>query len=196
MTLSAFCPTAASLLFDDAPFAIVTMEDGRRYEGLDATNVLPPLLREGMLMDWPGVATWEELAIATLSAHRHDAEHALQVIESASQEVCEHWQPDLGPLSQALEAAFSRTGTGTGTRTRTRTEPAEPMEPMEPMEPAVSRFLSSHAFANWEMYRGRGIRGALEALKRARAALDEERGSWPLKEAMRQADLRLRHSVF
>jgi hypothetical protein len=84
VTLSAFCPTAAALLFDDAAFEIVTIDDARRYEGLDATNVMPPLLRDGMLMDWDAVATWEELAVATLSTHRHDVDRAMGIIGTAS----------------------------------------------------------------------------------------------------------------
>jgi hypothetical protein len=188
VTLSAFCPTAASLLFDDAPFAIVTMEDGRRYEGLDATDVLPPLLRDGMLMDWDAVATWEELAVATLSTHRHDVERALRIIDRASRQVCATWTPAVGTLSDALTHAFQEP--------IEPIEPIEPTEPTEPTEPALARFCASHAFANWNMYRGHGILGAIDWLAKARTALAEERRTCvDLKEAMRQADLRLRHAI-
>lgn len=182
VTLSAFCPTAASLLFEDAPFAIETVADARAYEGLDARDVMPPLLRPGMLMDWESVACWEALAVATLSNHRHDADTALAIIEHASNVVCETWTPADGLLSEALDRAFAL--------------PIEPVEPVEPVEPAVARFFASHAFACWPMYDGRGIRGALDWLLKARTALDEERRSCgDPKEAFRRADLSLRHRL-
>jgi hypothetical protein len=64
ITLSHFCPTAASMLFrDDCALAIVA---GPRafppldYEGLTVTtNDLPPLLSPTMLMDLAGYSAWE-----------------------------------------------------------------------------------------------------------------------------------------
>lgn len=189
VTLSAFCPTAASLLFETGDFSIVETADRAGLEGLDARDVLPPLLRPGMLMDWPAVARWEELAIAALSRHRGNPGAAMRLIEGASRDVCVSWHPDHGPLSDALTLAFGAAGPN---------EPMEPMEPTEPMEPMgpVARFLATHAFACWSMYDGRGIRGALDWLLKARTALHEERRACPdLKEAFRRADLSLRHRV-
>lgn len=179
VTLSAFCPTAASLLLDDGPFAIEAVEDTRTYEGLDARAVMPPLLRPGMLMNWDAVARWEELAVATLSDHRDDVDRALAIIERASTEVCETWTPEDGRLSDALERAFAGAGVS-GAEI--------------PASAPQARFMASHAFACWPMYDGRGIRGALEWLVQARTALDEERRSHSLAGAFRQADLRLRHA--
>jgi hypothetical protein len=187
VTLSAFCPTAASLLFAPGAFSIVEAVDRAGLEGLDARDVLPPLLRPGMLMDWPSVARWEELAIATLSNHRGDPGMAIDRITRASERVCAQWTPADGPLADALTRAFAPTGPS---------GPIEPAEPIEPIEPAVARFLATHAFACWPMYDGRGIRGALDWLLNARTALDDERRSCPdLKEAFRRADLLLRHRV-
>jgi len=184
VTLSAFCPTAASLLFGSDPFRIVETADHRVSEGLDATTVMPPLLRPGMLMDWDAVARWEELAIATLSSHRHDVDRALAIIEQASEEVCATWTPGGESLATTLAGAFAEAADISAAGT-----PA--------VSPAPARYLAAHAFACWPMYQGRGIRGALEWLVKARTALDEERRSAvDLKEAFRQADLRLRHSVF
>lgn len=182
VTLSAFCPTAASLLVDDAPFTIETGDDGRGYEGLDARDVMPPLLRPGLLMDWESVARWEELAVATLSDHRHDVERALAIIENASLSVCDTWVPAEGALSEALDRAFAGPGVSSA--------------PEIPGPAPLARFLASHAFACWPMYDGRGIRGAIDWILKARTALDEERRSCDdLKEAFRRADLRLRHAV-
>lgn len=182
LTMSAFCPTAASLLFGDEPFSIATADDARGYDGLDARSVLPPLLRAGMLMDWASVARWEDLTIATLSTYRHNVEHAVRIIEQASQAVCSTWTPADGPLADALTRAYL--------------EPIEPFEPTEPDEPAVARFLAAHVFACWPMYQGHGIRGALEHLRTVRATLNDERAqAASLKEAFRQSDVRLRHRV-
>lgn len=183
VTLSAFCPTAASLLFGDAPFEIIDVESVRRYEGLDATNVLPPLLREGMLMDWEAVAKWEEVAVATLSTHRHDVDRAVAIIEQASMRVAQTWTPADGSLSEALARAFADADVSGGTTGISASAP-------------LARYLASHAFASWPMYAGRGVRGALDWLVKARTALDEERRSHAdLKEAFRQADLELRHVI-
>ena len=210
VTLSAFCPTAASLLFDDAPFAIETRTDARSYEGLDARGVMPPLLRDGMLMDWESVARWEALTVATLSEHRHDVECALTIIEEASLAVCKTWTPVEGPLSEALEGAYRARASGMSAATAlkelrrdrrsspgsTRPAGAEDMPDARPSDASQARFFASHAFACWPMYDGRGIRGAIDWLVKARTALDEERRSCPdLKEAFRRADLALRHRI-
>lgn len=184
VTLSAYCPTAASLLFEDGPFTIVEHEDARTYEGMDAREVMPPLLRPGMLMDWDAVARWEDVAIATLSDHRHDVARALAIVERASRQVCERWTPADGGLGDALTNAL-REASGTADA------PAETSD-----SAALARYLASHAFACWPMYDGRGIQGALDWLVKARTALDQERRSCgDLKEAFRRADLRLRHAV-
>lgn len=228
LTLSAFCPTAASLLFDDAPFSITQIEErSTRYDGMDAREVLPPLLRPGMLMDWDAVTRWEELAIGALSDHRDDVDTALQIIETASRDVCASWSPTDGSLSVALETAFMRSresGVSSATalkdrrrdRSMARPHPAgaddmsdsksdrDSVGPM--LAPALARYLAGHALACWAMYDGRGIAGAVEHLRAVRATLNEESARLAaeagraldavlLKEAFRQADVRLRHTV-
>jgi Fe-S-cluster containining protein len=64
ITLSHFCPTAASMLFrDDCPLAITPGPHAfppGEYEGLVVTgDDLPPLLTPTMLMDGPGYSAWE-----------------------------------------------------------------------------------------------------------------------------------------
>jgi hypothetical protein len=216
VTLSAFCPTAAGLLFDEGPFHITTLADARPLEGLDARHVLPPLLRPGMLMDWEAVGVWEALAVAALSEYRDDVDRALAIIERASESVCATWSPTAGSLSDALRRAFERVLMESGMspaspgcgrakeRSRLRSfngaaddTPDSRTRPSTPRAPeALARYLAAHAFACWPMYDGRGIRGALDWLAQARTALDEERRSCAdLKETFRRADLALRHRV-
>ena len=64
LTLSHFCPTAASTLFrDDVPLAIVESPAAfppREYEGLVVhPDAWPPLLHPRMLMDLEGYSAWE-----------------------------------------------------------------------------------------------------------------------------------------
>ena len=64
LTLSHFCPTAASMLFrDDCPLTIVARPAAfppADYEGLVVTDAdLPPLLSPTMFMDGPGYSAWE-----------------------------------------------------------------------------------------------------------------------------------------
>ena len=218
LTLSAFCPTAASLLFDDAPFSIADIEErSTRYDGMDAREVLPPLLRADMLMDWDAVTRWEDLAIGALSDHRDDADTAIDIIETASRDVCANWAPGDGSLSVALAEGFARVREhrACSSRRRGAGEPKSglacdlltaPRKTRPTLAPARARYLAGHAFACWAMYDGRGIAGALEHLRTVRATLNEESARLAaeagraldavlLKEAFRQSDVRLRHTV-
>jgi Fe-S-cluster containining protein len=65
ITMSHFCPTAASMLFrEDRPLTIVSDPPAfppADYEGLTVTpDDLPPLLTPTMLMDLPGYMAWEQ----------------------------------------------------------------------------------------------------------------------------------------
>jgi hypothetical protein len=198
LTLSAFCPTAAGLLFEQGPFSVTTVDGKPHYEGLDARDVMPPLLRMNMLMDWEGVARWEELAIGILSDLRDDVEGAVAIIEHASAEICERWTPAAGTIAGSLSDAFARA--------RQRQSGARPTASGQITSGPSARFLASHAFACWPMYAGQGIAGAIAHLQAVRATLNEESARLAsdarraldvvlLKEAFRQTDLRLRHAV-
>ena len=98
ITLSHFCPTAASLLFrDDVPLEIVESPPAfppADYDGLTAApDDLPPLLRPNVLMDLDGYAAWERHMVAVCAA-APDAESAL--------------------ATMALDASSLRTWTGGG----------------------------------------------------------------------------------
>ena len=112
VTLSHYCPTAASLLFEetdahitDAPSALTPPED---REGLDARGALPPLLRPDMLMDVRSYAAWESGAVSLLAAPG-TSEAALSRL-SRYAEAIRDWQPARGPLIEWVWAAVARSG--------------------------------------------------------------------------------------
>jgi Fe-S-cluster containining protein len=109
VSLSHFCPTAARLLIEPASFDIVKAPAGvaleGSLEGLDATGVLPPLLRPNLLTDPAGYDAWERRAIATLADDRLSAARATAAIAHATQRL-EAWTPDNGSLRDAVDLAF------------------------------------------------------------------------------------------
>jgi hypothetical protein len=111
ISLSHFCPTAAELLQSPQPadFDIVdapgTLTLDGHAEGLDARDVLPPLVRPGMLADLDGYAAWERRAIAVLSRADLTAAQALDVIGAATALV-QGWRPGGVSLREAVARAF------------------------------------------------------------------------------------------
>jgi Fe-S-cluster containining protein len=110
VTLSHYCPTAAGMLFRVVP-ALSVVEDpsafppGRPYEGLDAREALPPLLRPGVLMDWPSLERWERFAVSVLSVDRRSPEAALEVLAVAAEEA-RRWTPVDGPFGPFFEGVL------------------------------------------------------------------------------------------
>jgi hypothetical protein len=74
VTLSHFCPTAASMLFAESsgPTAVVAdaagIADRREYSGFDARTTIPPLLRPGVAMDEVACRLWEDYLLRTLTS--------------------------------------------------------------------------------------------------------------------------------
>jgi Fe-S-cluster containining protein len=105
ITLSHFCPTAAALLFEDRPLAVIEDPPGFvgafAYEGLDAREALPPLLAPGMLMDLESYAMWEARALGVLADDRYTPESALAAL-GVEVERLRTWSPRQGPLLAAL----------------------------------------------------------------------------------------------
>jgi Fe-S-cluster containining protein len=123
ITLSHYCPTAAALPF-------VTPKDPRRagpegtslsilenppgfppswpYEGLDARDALPPLLRPGVLMDWPSLERWEEFAVSVLGEETRTPETALDVLAGAAEEA-RRWTPPDGEFGEHFSKVLKRT---------------------------------------------------------------------------------------
>jgi Fe-S-cluster containining protein len=116
VTLSHYCPTAAGMLFRALP-PLRVVEDppafpvGWPYEGLDAREALPPLLRPGVLMDWPSLERWERFAVSVLSVDGRSPEAALGVLAAAAEDA-RRWTPERGAfggyLERVLEGAAGR----------------------------------------------------------------------------------------
>jgi hypothetical protein len=86
ISLTHYCPTAASMLFrDDVPLAIVASPPAfppGDYEGLavDADD-WPPLLHPTMLMDLEGYSAWERHMVARCAAVSASPESVLATLE-------------------------------------------------------------------------------------------------------------------
>jgi hypothetical protein len=201
VTLSHFCPTAAAMLDAEDPIAIVAgaaaFPDDGEYEGLDATAGLPPLLRPDMLMGWADWWLWEELSVATLARDDLTPAQALGALRQAVERV-DDWSPRRGALASAIRDAFADLVPGESSppsveryledvmtaipeEMRPATHPSAP----PPSVPAMRRYLAAHAFANWTMHLGDGLRAWLWSLEAAHAVASAF--------GVRHADLLLRH---
>jgi len=121
ITLSHCCPTAAEMLFtprdprlpgpEGTSFTILesppAFPSSWPYDGLDARDALPPLLRPGVLMDWPSLERWERFAVAVLADDARSPESALDVLASAAEEA-RRWTPDNGPFPEYFPAVLER----------------------------------------------------------------------------------------
>ena len=134
VTLSHYCPTAAAMLFrDDVPLAVVTdppaFPASRAYEGLDARAALPPLLRPGVLMDWPSLERWEAHAVALFDEPGVAPEEALDRL-AGDAERARLWTPAAGPFAAFFARVLDSRGSAPGTVGR---DPGPP-----PAGPAIS----------------------------------------------------------
>ena len=203
ITLSNFCPTAATLLCEsEAALAIVAspaaFPDGRAYEGLDARGQWPPLVRPGLLFDFESYARWEAFIVSTLAGDASVADQLAQIANAA--ETLRTWTPADGAFTdwviRALESA-SADPTALQLYRAIRTPDAYdalrqfgPPRPDAPPIPrrtrgsslhdwngearVVRRYLASKAFASWSAYESRGIRTLVAELLVAEAVLRGE----------------------
>lgn len=195
VTLSHYCPTAASMLFEHAgPIAIVAgpppVPGFDPPEGLDARSSLPPLESPNRLMTFEALTDWERQAVsapwAGASGGADDPGVRLRLFERARRAVP-------APIDwPAPPPDYERVWTAL-------VEPA-----WAGFAPVLARYRAAKLFASWALYLGDGIPAAIrladialavlqvEAARRCAAdggALDAAR----LKEAIRQTDLLLVH---
>lgn len=189
ISLSHYCPTAASMLFEPAgtetPVAIVdappALIDVGPLDGLDAREAWPPLLRPGVLMDLEAYATWERLAIELLVRPGIAARVSLDALAVTTKRVA-RWTPGSTPLDHAVRDVFSAV--------------APPTDVLHPHEPALKRWLAARLFGAWIAYQGDGLettvrylRACLDTFARELACVGN-----PL-EAIRRSDLHLVHEA-
>jgi hypothetical protein len=207
VTLSHYCPTAASLLDTSEP-AVITIAapafpaDGE-YVGLDVRGDLPPALRPDMLMDWEAWWMWEERCVAAL-ARSADPAQTLAALAAVVEDV-RTWDPTQGPLIVRIQGGFARAGSRGASRapvvdhsTRLREvvhaipEDLRGQVPrldagvVRPSPIVMRNLLAAHAFANWMGHLGEGLRTWLRSIEAAFALLE-------LGYDVRTADLLLRH---
>jgi len=145
ITLSHFCPTAASLLFapviprdsglpgpEGSAVDIVadppSLPPSWPYEGLDARDALPPLLRPGVLMDWPSLERWERFAVAVLGDEGRSPEAALDLVTTSAEEA-RRWTPGDGPFAEFFERVLSSRGAPVEPGDEGSATPADPSGP-------------------------------------------------------------------
>jgi Fe-S-cluster containining protein len=194
ITLSHFCPSAASLLFIPAPLHIVPAPDALSLsgtaDGLDATDALPPLLRPGMLMDFEGYHAWERGAVDMLGAGGPDVSTALATLHEATREI-QQWSPGEEPLcdrvtrvlavasytpiaEQAVDDARRQAlAVASVPHGLTIPEPASFPGVRDPditplwreLDDVIRRYLASKLFASWWPYLGLDLAGVVEAVR-------------------------------
>jgi Fe-S-cluster containining protein len=190
VTLSHFCPTSASLLFEHrGPIEIVEgpspLPGIDMLEGLDASDALPPVSPgANRLMSFDELDAWQRAQItgATIDALQPDDLDAFDRARAAVP----------SPLSwpsapDQLESIWSE-----------RVAPAWPH-----FEDVLTRYAAAKAFASWSLYLGDGIAAAASTARMAHAVLRVEcarqclsgRGldRELLSTAIRQSDLLLMH---
>jgi hypothetical protein len=106
ITLTHYCPTAASMLFrDDPPIAIVEHPPAfppADYEGLVVTaEDWPPLLHPRMLMDLPGYSAWEQHMVARCAHGRLSPETVVATLERDAR-LLRKYHPRDGSIAHAV----------------------------------------------------------------------------------------------
>jgi len=201
VTLSHHCPTAASLLLDEAPLAIVesppAFPSSWPFEGLDARDALPPFLRPGVLASWAALEHWEGHAVATLADGSRGVAEAVAFV-AAGAETARAWRPEDGPFDAFFERALRAPTPAALEATAAwpdlepvvawdlvaATVPAGPPPPARPPcrpvdlasspDGPVRRWLAARAFGSWLALQGRGLRTTALGLAVALAVLRAE----------------------
>jgi hypothetical protein len=199
VTLSHFCPTAASMLFRE-DVALDIVEDPpafppRDYDGLSVTaDDLPPLLSPSMLMDFDGYSTWERHMV-----HRCGGDVLPEsVVASLRGDVKRlgRWRPGEVSLSEAIRLLPSAVLPATSDSTMARSvalrkdvmqaipDDLKPAADDDGLEDAyqhrvlprwsafarpINNYLAAKAFASWTAYQGRGLAAIVRGLDAALA---------------------------
>lgn len=201
ITLSHFCPTAASMLFrEDVPLRIVESPVAfppRDYEGLVvAADDLPPLLTPTMLMDLDGYAAWERHMVARCAAAT-GPESALATIARDARAL-RAWKPGGATLAAAIASLPANAVPGETHESLAqslalypdviaavpddfRPEPDESgldeaylafvRDCWDRFGVPLTRYVAGKAFASWTAYQGRGVTSIVRGLDAALAVV-------------------------
>jgi Fe-S-cluster containining protein len=110
ISLSHYCPSAVDLLFGSSSLGSDAIEivdvapepdDLDALEGLDARDALPPVLREGVLLDWESLTRWEH-HVADVFKRASSPETALACLRRSS-DLVRSWRAADGPLLVHVE---------------------------------------------------------------------------------------------
>ena len=218
LSLSHYCPTAASLLVSDGPIRLVEATPplalSEPVEGLDAREALPPLLRPDVLMDLDAYDAWESAAVAEFSTCRR-ADLALRRIANATDRLRE-WRPGTSALGTAVASAFADAGAAelswmeqglpiasSLNRGVVSLDMSANREPWisDAVERVIANYLAARVYGNWIAYQGRGLRTIVSWLSAChdvvrllieRGATDGVAGAL---EAVRHADYVMLHTI-
>ena len=194
VTLSHYCPTAASLL--DTHDAVTIAEEAPsfpatgEYVGLDARASMPPLVRPDMLMDWDSWWQFERRSVDLLAHSGSSAQDALLDLGGVVERT-RTWHPSDGPLDVHVRRQFESIAKAPIPQFPNSPIPPSlkspiPQFPNSPIsDRALRRFLAAHAFANWTAHLGRGLRAWWRSLEAAHTLAR--------RYGVRHADLVLRH---
>ena len=204
VTLSHYCPTAASLLFSHT--GPVTIVEGPPVlpigdpEGLDARDVLPPLLRPGLLMDHAAYNAWETHLVKSLTSSDDEPEQLLMALDHDARSLCT-WRPRDGALVDVIGAladrvepaappaldwtcerhlfvsALASRATGSSSEYPDHAEPnwnQRVARGWRAHGEVINRFLAAHAFAAWMAYQGSGAVSHITRLRLVLAVLRAE----------------------
>ena len=221
VTLSHYCPTAADLLFEHTgPVEIVAGPPAVAFgepEGLDARDVLPPLLVDGVLMDYEGYSAWEAHMVAVLT--RDDGLAPEVAVETLKRDAIrlQRWKPAISTTLAEEIATLSRERYAEKENRPGRISFSYPAQEIHPerffrgipssaLSAVIKRYLAARAFASWMAYQGNGIAAVVGSLALtlsvlrehiARLTANDERAltAADLKEAIRATDRLLVHEL-
>jgi Fe-S-cluster containining protein len=204
VSLSHFCPTAASMLFSDAAVEIVAEPPAfpdADYDGLIVTaDDLPPLLHPRVLMDLEGYSAWERHMVGRCADLRERPETILSTLMRDA-DLLRRWRPGSVTLSEAVwelphdvveGAPQEELGSSVQRRDEVVAAVPDDLKPVndddglaqawtryvrpvwDEFRAPLNRFLAAKAFASWTAYQGRGVKTIVRGLEAALALVRVE----------------------
>ena len=204
ISLTHYCPTAAAMLFNDVPVAIVDAPAAfppAEYEGLVVpAGEWPPLLHPQMLMDGDGYTAWERHMVMRCADEALSPESVIATLERDAR-LLRRYRPGDGPLAEAVSRlpAIAVSAAPPATLAVSLEHHREAMGAVphdltpEPDEHGLAdayvervqrewqvwarpltRYLAAKAFASWIAYQGRGVSTIVRGLDAALALVRVE----------------------